>query len=174
MPDPETRALRELLRCRAFLVDIRRAVKDRIGALLDRFYPRPPVATLFSRRGLQWLQSLPLSGPYGEELLGLLRLLGALAAELEAVARRVQERARGDPRALLLATTPGVGRHTALLILAEIGDISRFPSGRHLASYAGLVPSTYASGGKAGHGGHHQAGLPLPALGPGGGGQAGR
>jgi len=152
VPDPETRALRELLRYRAFLVDIRRAVKERIYALLDRFCLRPPVATLFSRRGLEWLHSLPLSGPYGEELLGLLRLPGALAAELEAVARRVQERARGDPRALLLATIPGVGYHTALLVLAGIGDISRFPSARHLGSYAGLVPSACASGGKVRHG----------------------
>lgn len=68
VPDPETRALRQLLRYRAFLVDIRRAVKNRNHALLDRSCLRPPVATLFSRRGLKWLQSLPLSRPYGEEL----------------------------------------------------------------------------------------------------------
>ncbi len=53
MPDPETRALRELLRYRAFLVDIRRAVKNRIHALLDRFCLRPPVATLFCEMALE-------------------------------------------------------------------------------------------------------------------------
>jgi transposase len=65
------------------------------------------------------------------------------------VAKGVQERARGDPRALLLATIPGVGRHTALLILAEVWDIYRIPSASRLGSYAGVVPSTCASGGKA-------------------------
>jgi transposase len=51
-----------------------------------------------------------------------------------AVARRVQERAKGDPWALLLATMPGMGHPTALLVLAETGDISPFPSGRALSS----------------------------------------
>ena len=86
MPDPETGALRQLLRRRAFLVTMRRAVENRIHALLNRFCLRPPVATLFSWSGLAWLQSLQLSRPYGEELGGLLGLLAALAAELEAAA----------------------------------------------------------------------------------------
>ncbi|MEM3551129.1 MAG: transposase [Candidatus Bathyarchaeia archaeon] len=41
----------------------------------------------------------------------------------------------------------------ALLVKAEIGDISRFISGDHLCNYAGLVPSTYSSGGVTKHGG---------------------
>jgi len=53
-----------------------------------------------------------------------------------------------DPQAQLLCTMPGIGAYSALLILSEIGDIRRFPDGRHLCSYAGLVPSVYASGGK--------------------------
>ena len=40
----------------------------------------------------------------------------------------------------------------AVLIKTEIGDIGRFPSSSKLCSYAGIVPSTYASGGKAWHG----------------------
>jgi transposase len=41
---------------------------------------------------------------------------------------------------------PGVGYYSALLILAEIGDIARFPTAKQLCSYAGLVPSVHASG----------------------------
>jgi len=40
----------------------------------------------------------------------------------------------------------------ALLVKAEIGDISRFRSGDHLCSYAGIVPSTHSSGGVTRHG----------------------
>gem|GEM_PF-6297836 len=105
--DPETRGLRELLRYRAFLVGLQRAVKSRIHALLDRLGVRPPMPTLFSRKGLEWLAGLELPEPYGEGLRGLLRLLSALRQEIEAVAGRVREVAKSDEQALLLTTVPG-------------------------------------------------------------------
>ena len=150
--DPETRGLRELLRYRAFLVGLQGAVKNRIHAFLDKLGVRPPMPTPFSRKGLEWLAGLELPQPYGEELRGLLRLLSALRQEIEAVAGRVREVARRDEQALLLTTVPGLGYYAALLVLAEIGDVSRFPTARHLSSYAGLAPSTYASGGVVRHG----------------------
>jgi transposase len=76
----------------------------------------------------------------------------AVPEEIEAVAGRVRERARGDRQALLLATVPGLGCYTALLARAEIRNVSRFPMARLLSSCAGLVPSTYASGGVVTHG----------------------
>jgi transposase len=53
---------------------------------------------------------------------------------------------------MLLTTMPGIGYHNALLIVSEVGDIERFPDALHLASYAGLVPSVYASAGKVRYG----------------------
>ena len=50
-------------------------------------------------------------------------------------------------------TVPGIGYYLALLIKAMVGDVNRFHSGDHLASYAGLVPSTHSSGGVERHGG---------------------
>jgi transposase len=48
-----------------------------------------------------------------------------------------------------LDTIPGVGRRTAEIFLAEMGtDVSRFPSSRHLAAWAGLCPGQRESGGK--------------------------
>lgn len=52
-------------------------------------------------------------------------------------------------RVRLLMTIPGVGYYIALLVKVEIGDLSRFSSGDHLASYAWLVPRTRSSGGVA-------------------------
>ena len=49
-------------------------------------------------------------------------------------------------------TIPGVGYFTALAVLAEVGDVHRFRNEKKLCAYAGLVPSTYASGGKVFHG----------------------
>ena len=51
-----------------------------------------------------------------------------------------------------LKTIPGIGEFFARLIEAEIDDISRFRNAKKLAAYAGLVPSTYSSGGKTYHG----------------------
>jgi len=49
-------------------------------------------------------------------------------------------------------TIPGVGYYIALLVKAEIGDINWFRTGDQLASYAGIAPSTYSSGGVTRHG----------------------
>jgi transposase len=49
--------------------------------------------------------------------------------------------AKADPRVKVLTTLPGVGQFTALVMLAEIGDITRFGSARKLASWAGLTPT---------------------------------
>jgi transposase len=49
----------------------------------------------------------------------------------------------------LLDTIPGVDKRTAELLLAEIGpDMARFPTHRHLASWAGLCPGQNESAGK--------------------------
>lgn len=49
----------------------------------------------------------------------------------------------------LLDTIPGIARHTAEMLVAEIGtDMSRFPSADHLASWAGVAPGNYESAGK--------------------------
>ena len=51
-----------------------------------------------------------------------------------------------------LQTIPGVGRIVALTLIAALADVTRFPSAKHVASYAGLVPSTNQSGDRDRHG----------------------
>ena len=48
----------------------------------------------------------------------------------------------------LIRTVPGIGRILGATILLEVGDVNRFPSAAHMASYAGLVPVVHSSGGK--------------------------
>ena len=61
-------------------------------------------------------------------------------------------RAQADPRIKVLKTLPGVGEFTALVMVAEIGDITRFGSARKLASWAGLTPTVRGSDLKVRHG----------------------
>jgi transposase len=67
---------------------------------------------------------------------------------LAEIDRELGELAREHPAARRLATIPGVGPVTATALVAAIGDLGRFRSGRHLAAYLGLVPLQHSSGGK--------------------------
>ena len=64
----------------------------------------------------------------------------------------LHQHARAGPRVTVLRTLPGVGEFTALVMLAEIGDITRFGSARKLASWAGLTPTVRGSDLKVRHG----------------------
>ena len=71
----------------------------------------------------------------------------------EAIARvsdEIDQRLTADREAIaLLDTIPGVGQRAAEILIAEIGtDMSRFPSAKHLASWAGMCPGHHESGGK--------------------------
>ncbi len=73
-----------------------------------------------------------------------------LDASLERVSAEIGDRLRPfEPPMERLQTIPGVGRRTTEVLLAEIGtDLSRFPTARHLASWAGLCPGNDESAGK--------------------------
>ena len=60
--------------------------------------------------------------------------------------------AKADPRVKTLTALPGAVQFTALVMLAEIGDITRFPSARKLASWAGLTPTVRGSDRTVRHG----------------------
>src|SRR5216684_2125726 len=53
-----------------------------------------------------------------------------------------------NPQSRLLMTQPGVGPNTALAYVLTIGDVSRFPRGKQVASYLGLIPREESSGGR--------------------------
>ena len=57
--------------------------------------------------------------------------------------------ARHDPRVQVRCQLRGIGRYIALLVIAEVGEVERFPSARHLCAWAGLTPTVRSSDGKA-------------------------
>ena len=92
-----------------------------------------------------------LIGPHQRRLLATqLRHIDFLDAEIVALSAEIEERMRPfDPAIELADTIPGVGRRTAEAIQAETGtDMGRFPSDRHLASWARICPGTDESAGK--------------------------
>ena len=71
---------------------------------------------------------------------------------IQEVTETIEGMVEENPQATLLMTIPGISYYSALLIVSEIGDIDRFPNAKKLCSYAGLVPSVHASGGKIRYG----------------------
>ncbi len=111
-----------------------------------------PVTDLFGKKGLAWLQEQTLRPVYRAEVDSCLRLIAAVNAEMASLEKDIGLRAKHDAETKLLMTTPGVGSFTALLLKAEIGDFSRFPSPESLASFSGLIASSRSSGGKLKYG----------------------
>jgi transposase len=158
--DAETRALRQLLRGRAFLVRERTRLKNRIHGHLTAENQRCPVTDLYGQAGRAWLAGLVLAPAARLQVDLLLSLIDVLDARIRQLDRPIQRQARRDPIAQQLATVPGVGAFGALFLQAEIGPVERFRSSHDLAAYAGLTPSTRSSGGKTTHGGVSHAGNP--------------
>lgn len=103
---------------------------------------------LWTKDGLVWLHGLNL-----DPVESYLRLIDIFNEEIRILPRELEGVARNDEDVKLLMTVPGVGYYSALFVMSEIGDVNRFPFGEKLCSYAGLVPSTYASRGVVRHGG---------------------
>ncbi len=80
----------------------------------------------------------------------LLDHIGFLEGELDQLHSDIEQQLTPYGQLLdRLMQIPGIGRITAAAILAEIGsDMSRFPSAKHLASWAGVAPGNKQSGGK--------------------------
>lgn len=72
--------------------------------------------------------------------------IDALTVQIRDAERQLEALAEQTPLVTRLRSIPGVGLMTATALVAFIGNILRFPSGRHFASYIGLTPREYSSG----------------------------
>jgi transposase len=145
------RQLRALLRHRASLVRLATQARNRIHAVVADFgYDR--AGTYWTGPGRGWLTELDLPPVSRQIVTGRLAVIGTLEVTIGQLDAQVRARAKADPRVKTLTTLPGVGQFTALVMLAEIGDITRFPSARKLASWAGLTPTVRGSDVKVRHG----------------------
>lgn len=140
VPSKEIRELRELVRHHVCLVQERTRFKNKLRSEL-------------TKRGI-----LVFGNPSSKRMRVRLRELGIKTIAdccdiLDVLDERIKEleeklRSLADDReeARLLMSIPGIGYFAALAILAEIGDVHRFPNPEKLCSYAGLVPSLHQSG----------------------------
>jgi transposase len=140
----KVRQLRALLRHRISLVRLATQVRNRIHAVAaDHGYDRS--ASYWTGPGRGWLAELDLPAASREIITDCLAVIDGLAPVIDRIDGELHQHARADPQVKVLRTLPGVGEFTALVMVAEIGDITRFGSARKLASWAGLTPTVRGS-----------------------------
>ena len=147
VPSGQEKDLRQLLIHRYKLVRVRAQVKTELQHLaMNQGVTKKH--KLWSQAGEKVLRELPLA-PWAsrrrEDLLKVRRMLDEQIAPLD---QAVVEMAEKNEKARLLMTQPGVGPITSMAFVLTMGDVSRFRRGKQVASYLGLIPREYSSGGK--------------------------
>jgi transposase len=142
IPPKEIRRLREIVRERKTFVKQSTQSKNKIHAMLIRRGIKLPTKIL----GKKALKLISASIQEDDLLEHYINMLWYNKQEVNFIEDKIQKIASQNEEAKLLMTIPGIAETSAMEIIAEIGEIKRFPTADKLCSYAGLVPSIKQSG----------------------------
>ncbi len=149
VPPVHVRELRALIAHRRRLSQASTRARNRLQSLLHRYNLLPPVKSPFALKHRDWWLSLDLSPAERLRMSHDLDTLAHSREQLQSVDDELARLTTVDPWAssyLYLVQLPGFGLVVSMTVLAAIGDISRFPSPKHLVGYAGLGSSVHSSG----------------------------
>jgi transposase len=90
---------------------------------------------LFTKQGIAWLHTLNI-----DPIECYLTIIATLNDLIRNLSLELKKMAKDDEDVKLLMTIPGVGYYTALLIKAEVGDVSMFSTGEQLCKHSSLYP----------------------------------
>ncbi len=154
----DNRAKQKVLRQRVFFVSMRTRIKNRIHAIINNqpLEVRKDIeglTDLFGKAGMEWLRNVIELSENDKTLLDqMLALYDILTVVIKQSDKMINKIFDSDEDAQLLESMSGVGKFLAVLLSTEIDGIERFLSAKKLASYTGIIPSTYSSGGHTWHG----------------------
>jgi transposase len=141
-PTLEERKLKEHLRWRTKLMRSRTQYKNTAHALMDK---ENKGTSLKSRKLRSEIPEGQVSIERQERLKRNLGVIEFFEERLGSEDIELTKLAKANPDAELLKTIPGIGNISALMLIAELGDITRFKNAKRVGSYFGLVPRLYAS-----------------------------
>jgi transposase len=152
VPDVAHEALRDLSRARETARDALHQARQQVSKLLLRLgIAEPGGMKRWTQRYRSWLGEVTLEQVHQQVVLvDAIETVDAATARLKRLEAKVKEAATTGPLAGLIAALQslrGVGVITAVTLVAELGDLGRFPTPRPLMAYLGLVPSEHSSGG---------------------------
>ncbi len=136
----EIRELREMTRYRHKLMRLRSGLKAQVHAVMGKNGVLPSRSDMFGLGGSAQLDALELPMAYSLRLESLRDLIELYRREIEILDRRIHLHLSDDPGYRAIQAIHGVGPVLAAVFVAEIGDVSRFPSPDRLCSWAGLTP----------------------------------
>jgi len=151
VPDQEQEQMRDLSRARDDMKAQERKARQQLNAFLLRHgHHWPSDKARWSKAHESWLTGLKMERPWQQVVLE--EYIQAERAASQRVAQLTDHLLRALPEWSLapvvssLIALRGVDKLTAIVLLAELGDISRFESPRQLMAFLGLVPSEHSSG----------------------------
>src|SRR6266536_2774467 len=157
----EIRELRELTRYRIKLVRLRTSCKDQVHAVLAKLGIPVTCTDIFGVWGNTWLDGLELGQPYAGKVASLRTLAGELTAEITVLEAAIADLLARHDGYHAIRALPGIGPVLGAVLVAEIGDITRFATPARLCSWAGLTPRQRESDTKVSRGHITKQGSPL-------------
>jgi transposase len=150
VPDSAQEGLRDLVRAREDLKHMEKQAKQRLLGFLLRHGKRYDGKVNWTRMYYHWLETVKFEQPVQQivfqEYVDLVQLLTKRVKSLDEQIETTGSASLFAPVIEGLMALRGVNRLTATTIMAELGDLWRFPSAPQLMAYLGAVPSEYSSG----------------------------
>lgn len=150
VPGEGQEAIRDLTRAREDMKAIELKARQRLGAFLLRHGQVYQGKSRWTQAHWRWLEEVKFANPVQQivlqEYIDTVKEAQRREAGLEQEMRKVLEGWSLQPVVEALMALRGVDLITAMTILAELGDITRFDSPRELMAYLGVVPSEHSSG----------------------------
>jgi transposase len=137
---PATREVRELVRYRAKLVQLRSGLKAQVHAVMGKEGVLPTLTDMFCPAGQRELDRMELGDVYVIRVESLRDLIELYDHEVAMLERKIHQLLRNDRGYEAIQALNGVGRTIAAIFVAEIGNVHRFASAEALCSWAGLAP----------------------------------
>ena len=151
VPPMHVRELRSLISFRWRLGKQITMSKNRLHSVIQRFNLTPPEGQILADKNQPWWEEQEFTELTGFQVQLDLAIVAHLEAQRDQIDQKLAELSDSEPWAseiVFLMQIPGFGVLTSLILLAAVGDISRFSHPKKLVGYAGLGAGVHDSGQK--------------------------
>lgn len=121
-------------------MQLRSGLKAQVHAVMAKEGALPVVSDLFGPAGTRQLDRLELGAPFARRVRSLRELIARYDQEVTALERDIHQHLKGHRGYQAVQAINGIGPISAAVLVAEIGDVSRFATPAQLCSWVGLTP----------------------------------